>query len=200
MNHSVFDPETNRFGLLLHGVGATVIILAVLMTYMMVYAPMVERTDDTRKEIQRLQTALQDAPNIRREHQQLKTRLADISERIKQLHLNVPEDAMVSQFVSQVTEAATDEGVTISDIDTGKPVSREAYSEREIEFTGTARYASFCHLVDRIRQLPRLSKVTGLHIQTEAYGQEVHPVSLRTTIYFDIRVAPSGQDKERHDG
>ena len=107
---------------------------------------------------------------------------------------------MVSQFVSQVTEAAEREGISISDIDTGRPRKREGYSEREIEFTGTGRYTNLCQLVDRIRRLPRLSKITGLGVQTEAYGQEIFPIRLQTTVYFGLNVTESEQDKERDDG
>lgn len=200
LSFPALDPETRRFGHLLHGIGATVTTAVVIAMYFMVYTPMVEETGDSYRQINQLKSALQKGPMIQREHKQLKERLAAISHRIEQIHMHVPEDAMVPDFISQVTAAAEQEGLTISDIDTGKPFPREGYSEREIEFTGTARYANLCRFIHGIRQLPRLSKVTGLEIRTEAYGQEVHPIRLRMMIYFDIRTVWTHQDKEPQHG
>lgn len=196
MNEHVFDAKTWKYGRILHGLGVMLSITVAMITYTCIYAPMVQGTDDTRVEVKRLASVLHNAPSIHKEHKQLRDRLADVSDRIKQLRSRVPEEVMVSQFVSRVTEAAEQEGIMISNIDTGRPIQREGFSEREIEFVGSGCYESFCRFVDRVRKLPRLSKVTGLEIHSEAFEQKIHPMKLRTVIYFGLDAGLLKQEED----
>ena len=199
MSHQVIDPETRRFGQLLHGAGAAVVVLGVFLANAFLYAPMVEGLDDTRVEIDKLNADLRSAPTIRDEHAKLKERLDHVTQRMERIRTRVPEDAGVSQFVSQVTKAADQEGITITDFDAGSAAQKNGCSAREITFTGTGRFSSFAQLVDRIRKLPRLTKVTGIEIKSETPGQNIYPIKLRTTIYFGLAVEEAAPGEEPRD-
>ena len=189
MAANIHDSDTRRFGRILGYGGVLLTVLGGTLAYSLLYAPMVRATADYRADIRRVKDKLKRAPEIRAQHTQLAARLADFNEQITTLRQRIPGAADEYGFLAQVTEIAEKEGVRVWISTADQPKPKDQYSQITTSLKCTTSYASLCRFLDRVRKLPRLSKITDLNIKTEMPGQQEYPVNLTFLIYFDLNVA-----------
>ncbi len=194
----IHDAETRQFGRMLHYAGILITVVGGVLVYSLLYSPMVDATVDYRNKIELVKYELKYVPEIREQHTKLAERLSDFNQRITKLRQRVPAEAGEWEFLAQITEMAEQEGIRNPLTDMGRSdEGRDArYSHITMSLRGLGRYESLCRLLDRIRRLPRLSKVVELGLKTEFDGQEEYPIDLTLLIYFDLNVDVPDDDEE----
>ena len=186
MNTNLFDSETTRYGMVLHALGAGLLLLLFAGTYFLLYVPVHQEIAEVENDIQSLKWGLEEAPKVRGNYNTLKKRLAGVSGRMDRLRALVPKEPAISTFVANVNRMGEKVGVKISDYDSGSPIRRDGFEEIEITFTGTGSYRSICLFIQQVRDLPRLTKVTAIDLHSEVPGQKVYPFTFRTVIYYGL--------------
>jgi len=191
----VLDPETLRFGWLLHGAGFIVVLVCGAIGYTVFYERAEGSIAETRASIQELKLAVQNAPVIRRTHEELTQRLDDLKEGMVALQQRVPQEADAGKFLKEITIIAHDEALEISNFQPDKATGRQGFTEMEVTLTAQGDFASICKFFDRLNKLSRLSKVKSLNISASG-AEEKLPMSATLVIYFGIRGADKAEAEE----
>lgn len=191
----VLDPETRRFGWLLHCGGCILVLLCGAIGYTLIY----ERVEGSRVEltgdIQELRLSVQNAPAIRRTHEQLTQRLDDLKADMAALQQRVPREADAGKFLRDLTVIADDEALEISNFQPDKAASGERFTELEVTLTGQGEFDSICKFFDRLNKLSRLAKVKNLNVSANGDSAKL-PMSATLVIYFGLKGADRTESEE----
>src|SRR5689334_18631587 len=117
----VIDPETRRFGRLLHYAGALVTVVVATIGYSYLHAPAVRQIAETSAKIDDLLLSVQNAPAMREQHRIESEKLKKVSNRIANLQRRVPQDANHVEFLKEVTQIASAGQLVIKGFQPGKP-------------------------------------------------------------------------------
>jgi Tfp pilus assembly protein PilO len=182
----VIDEELRRFGRLLHYAGVLATVLCAAVGYSLVHAPSIDAVADTSARIQELTLLIENAPIMREQHQKASKALNEVTTTIAGVQRRVPRDADAGEFLKELTDVASAEGLAIKDFTPDKPVNRNGYAELQVTLKGSGSYASICRFVDRLARLKRLSKVNDLTVTAEGNADE-YPMTATLVIFFGLR-------------
>ena len=124
MASCVLDPETVRFGRLLHYAGVAIALLCAAAAYSCLFTPIEQDIFNVSVRIDELTESSRNAPAIRSEHEKLSGRLKDIQARYAALQGRVPGSAESGSFLKYVSDIARQENLAISDFQPAKSVRR----------------------------------------------------------------------------
>jgi Tfp pilus assembly protein PilO len=191
----VLDPETRRFGWLLHCAGFIFVLLCGSIGYTWIYERAEGSIVELAAAIQELKLSVENAPTIRHTHEQLTQRLETLKAGMAALQHRVPREADAGKFLREVTLIAGEEALEISNFQPEKPTNREAFTELEVTLTGQGDFKSICTFFDRLNKLSRLSKVKSLTISASGATEKL-PISATLVIYFELRGSDKAKSEE----
>jgi len=191
----VIDPETRRFGRLLHYAGLLVTVVTTAVGYSYLHAPAVREISETSARIDDLLLSVKNAPVMREQHQVESEKLNKVTDRIANLQRRVPREASHVEFLKQVTQIAAAGHLMIKGFQPGKPEIKAGYSEMQVKLSGQGSFSSVCTFLDGLTKLTRLSKVKDLTLSAADEGSD-YPMTATLVIYFGLRgkEAPSAAE------
>lgn len=183
MNLALRSPDSRATAWAVHGVGAGVLILGAAVAYFLVVAP--RHIAFTRNETQRksLSALMQRASAIRNDFENLREALEEQRSKQKEFQERLPTEPQEAEFLAQAARLARSVDLAIREYRPGKTIQRENYSELEIELSCEGSYESVCRFLAGLPQLPRLSSLTGLELESRA-EQSAYPIRLKLSAYF----------------
>jgi len=194
-NTDVLDSETRRFGWLLHCVGCILVLLCGSLGYTLIYERAEGSIAELAASIQELKLSVQNAPTIRRTHEQLTQRLDALRQGMAGLQQRVPLETDAGKFLKDITIIAEHETLEISNFQPDKPVIREGFTEMEVTLTGQGDFESICTFFDRLNKSSRLTKVKNLNISASSMAEKL-PMSATLIIYFGLRGSDQAKSEE----
>jgi Tfp pilus assembly protein PilO len=194
-NTDVLDPETRRFGWLLHCAGLVLVLICGSLGYTLVYERAEGSIAEMAASIQELRLSVQNAPTIRRTHEQLTQRLEGLKADMTALQQRVPREADAGKFLRELTAIAEDEALEINDFQPDKPINKKGFTELEVTLAGQGDFKSICMFLDRLNKLSRLSKVKNLNISASEAANKL-PMSATLVIYFGLRGSDQAESEE----
>jgi Tfp pilus assembly protein PilO len=189
------DPETRRFGRMLHCAGCVLVLLCGAIGYTLIYEGAESSIAKLATSIQELRLSVQNAPAIRKTHEELTQRLEDLKVGMASLQQHVPRAADAGKFLKDITIIADEEALQISNFQPDKPIGKEGFTEMDVTLTGQGDYKSICVFLDRLSKLSRLSKVKNLNISTSGTEAKL-PMSATLVIYFGLGEADKAKPEE----
>ncbi|HEY4232536.1 MAG TPA: type 4a pilus biogenesis protein PilO [Lacipirellulaceae bacterium] len=199
MASCVLDPETVRFGRLLHYGGVAITLLCGAAAYAYLFTPIERDIFDVSVRIDELTESSRNASAIQGEHEKLSGRLKDIAARYASLQGRVPGSAEAGSFLKYVSDIARQENLSISDFQPARSVEGDGFTAMEVMLSGRGSFASICTFFDRLSKVTRLSKVKDLTVTTAEDGNE-YPMKTTLVIYFGLTDKRAAAAKEASHG
>ena len=155
---------------------------------LLAYAPTNRNIQDTTALIDELKQSVQNAPVIRREHEQASQNLQAVTQRLQKLRSGcrrTPRRGNSSDKSRKSPRSSTSPSAIFNRRE--RP-TRDGYAEMEVALTGKGSFESIAAFFDRLSRLPRLSKVKSLTLSTGSTPNE-YPMKATLVIYFGLQDA-----------
>src|SRR5436190_1218750 len=136
MASCVLDPETVRFGRLLHYAGVAITLLFGVAAYTYLFTPIEKDIFDVSTRIDELAESSRNAPAIHAEHEKLSGRLKDIAARYAALQSRVPGSAEAGSFLKFVSDVARQENLSIIDFQPARSIEGDGFTAMEVMLNG----------------------------------------------------------------
>jgi Tfp pilus assembly protein PilO len=195
MASCVLDPETVRFGRLLHYSGVAITLLCGAGAYTCLFTPIERDIFNVSMRIDELTESSRNAAAINSEHEKLSGHLKDIQARYTALQGRVPGNAEAGSFLKFVSDIARQENLTIGDFQPSRSSEGDGYTAMEVMLNGRGSFASICRFFDRLSKVTRLSKVKDVAVTAGDDGSE-YPVKATLVIYFGLTDKRADKAKE----
>ncbi len=179
------DRKLRILGLALHGLGLAIALAVLGLGYAAALRPMGEDIADCGLRIDALESLLRVAPKVLAEHEALRRELEVLRAKTEALEKRVPREPAEAEFLSQLSGAAAEVGLTIRDYRPGVVRTREDHSCLEIQLACTGSFRSLCGFLDRMASMPRLSRVTQIEV-TSAAEPDAYPMTMSLAVFFDL--------------
>ena len=177
------DKKLATWSWMFHAVGATVTLTLVFATVILVIRPMENRVVELREKATELSAALSVEEAARTEHQLLTSRRIVADGKIEQLLNRIPNVPRESDFLGQITTLAAEVGLSIVDYRPGSAAEKKGYKQMTLTLSSDGSYESVCRFLNRIHQLPRLSRILSLDISP--LGESgTYKMMMTLTIFF----------------
>jgi Tfp pilus assembly protein PilO len=180
------DPETRRFGRLLHYAGLLITVVTTAVGYSYLHVPAVREIAETSARIDDLLLSVQNARAMREQHRIESEKLNNVTQRIANLQRRVPREANHGEFLTEVSKLASSGLLSIKDFQPGKPEAKAGYSEMQVTLRGQGTFGGICAFLDRLTKLTRLSKLKDLTVSATDDGSQ-YPMTATLVIYFGLR-------------
>jgi len=115
--------------------------------------------------------------------------LQEKQQQIAHVRRRVPVNSEENSFLAQITHAAEQVGIGITNLQSGQPQKRTGYSQLEITLSGLTTYESLCRFVDQVSQLDRMVRIVGMNLRTNTSQQQLYPVDITLAIYFGLNAS-----------
>ncbi|MEQ9406121.1 MAG: type 4a pilus biogenesis protein PilO [Fuerstiella sp.] len=180
-----------------HACGAVITVAVLCTTVLLLLRPMENRVVQLRHRATELSAALAKEDAVKAEHQQLTARRLEADDKIEKLLDRIPNVPRESDFLGQITTLAAEVGLSIIDYRPGTATEGKGYQQMTLTLSSDGSYESVCRFLNRIDQLPRLTRVLTLDI-TPLADDTGCKMLMTLTIYF----APDSKlplaDLDRH--
>ena len=185
--------------LLLHGAGCAILVVVSLVYFLLVHRPMVlSRRADGERAAQ-LTSLVRQSPQVVKENRLVNEHLVSLHETIAQVRRHVPRTASEGSFLADVTRIAEQEGLRITDYRRGRSVSEATHSRIDLGLKCLGTYEGLCRFLNQLEQLPRVSTVTQLTLQS-VDSQPPYPFEIRLVLYFDLADSTRNESAESSQG
>jgi Tfp pilus assembly protein PilO len=194
----VLDPETRRFGWMLHCAGLVAALLIGTLFFSWIYEEAEGSIVELSADIEQLRLSVQNAPVVRKTHEELLQRLDDLKSQMATLQQRVPQIADAGKFLGDVSSIAHEENLNINEIQPDKPIVKDGFTEMEVKLTAQGDYKSICSFFHRLNDLSRLSKVKNLDVSSPGTTEKL-PMTATIIIYFGLRgsAKPASEEVQR---
>ena len=120
------------------GLGACLVIS--IASYALGVAPLIQRSAEIRDSIQERQREEQTKADLARSHNQLKQRLGQVQKELAEAAIQLQPMSRLNEYLAQLTNLATQNGLSLHEIKPGQPVSLKHYRSIPIHLSGTGTY------------------------------------------------------------
>lgn len=181
------DPQAKlrSIGWALHAVGLALVLSSAWLAHAGTIGAVNARIAECRARSAELAQVSIGTKKIRAQHQRLTGTVARLQKQVAGLRERVPDERLEGEFLSQVTRAAGEADFQIRDYTPGSVRAGAGYSKMEIQLAGSGSYRSVCGFLDRLQQLPRLSRITRLELAAAPQSED-YPVKLTLLIFFGL--------------
>jgi Tfp pilus assembly protein PilO len=163
--------------------GALVAAVVLISGAWLVFGPLAYNTADASQRIETLRDLLQDEDRVRAEHGKLRQQLEAARQQDAALQKRIPDGPHEADFLGQVSHAAGEVGVQISDYRPGKMTEGKSCSAMRVELSCEGNYRNICRLLDRLQELPRHSTVARLMMDSGT-SPDKHTAKIGLELYF----------------
>ena len=180
--------ELRTFGRLLHVAGGLPVVVVVIVLATRQQESFIGAVKHREQKIAGLERALREADATRESHGEVQSALADFRRRAQELREQIPDDPNEADYLRQLTEVAARSNLSIDDYSRGLAVETESFSQLKVRLQGAGQYEEICRFLDRLEQLPRVSRIVEMKLTTEP-GSLSYPIDLTIQLYFGVKSA-----------
>ena len=184
------DKQLRRTRFALHGIAGTALGVTLFLGWYLLIRPVETQQQLASQRLEQLETTLAASESIHAEHASLRGRLAAARQQESSLQSRIPDDPSEEDFLALASALATETGLTIKDYKPGASIQTASCSAMEIKLIGEGDYPSICRFLDGISKLPRLSSITGLHIDATKPGTP-YLVEMSVLLYYGAVTKPA---------
>ena len=144
--------------------GLGVCLVISIAFYVLGVAPLIQRSADIQDSIQERQHQEQTKADLARSHNQLKQRLEQVQKELNEAGIQLQPMSRLNEYLAQLTNLATQNGLSLHEIKSGKPVTLKHYRSIPIHLSGMGTYqnsVSFLHSLNE--KFPDI-RVFGLNL------------------------------------
>lgn len=145
--------------------------------------PMQQASSKCQNEVDRLRALSRRGPAIRKQLDQARARHAELTSKQVEFRARLPQEAREEDFLAQIARLARKVDLEIRDYRPVRVEHQSDYSEVEIELRCLGSYESICQFLDQISEIPRLTSLIRLKVQT-ANEKSEYPIQLNFSAYF----------------
>ncbi len=187
------DRKLMVLGWLFH-LGGLVTLMLGACAYQFVISGLITRQrSGNAAEITRLETLLETDRNAGRELFHLQEALRGLEASAEAARQRIPETPEESEFLAQISAAATEKGLSISNFTRGSVTVLDTHSQLQIRLTGEGDYASICGFFETMATFSRVATVSQMNLSISP-NSEIYPLDMTLTLYFGAR-APQGENR-----
>jgi Tfp pilus assembly protein PilO len=148
--------------------GAVFTAAVVIVGLWSLWGPLTRPADNASQRMEALQGLLRDEGRLRTEHARLCQQLEAARQKDEALRNRIPDGPQEADFLAQVSRAAGEVGLQITDYRHSGITGGKLCSAMRVELSCEGDYQSICSLLDRLQELPRYSTVARLEINSIA--------------------------------
>ena len=192
MSANYNDRKLTVLGWLFHLGGLVAVVLGASAYQVVVSGLITRQQNENVAEIARLETLLETERDAGRELSRLQADLARLEASAEAARQRIPETPQESEFLTQISAAANETGLTIQNFTRGAVTSLGTHSQLQIRLTGEGDYASICGFFEKMAAFSRVATVSRMNLTVPA-NSEIYPLDMTLTLYFGAR-APQGDN------
>ena len=185
------DKGIRRFGLTLHAMGATALMIGVISVYYVVCKPLSAGIKTDVEKVESLRAKVRRGAGTRRQYEKLKKELAGLQRRSEAVRNRVPDSPNKAEFLAELHKISGEVGIKIDKYTEGRQITASTSSYLLVNVQFRADYVAFCGMLDRLSKLKRIAFVEKLNMKEEQKGMYSFDMSL--LLYYGLK---PGEPKE----
>jgi len=167
----------------LGGIFASLVIS--LTYYFQIHTPLEEQAEADHQRVEQVRDLLGEAVELRKQRATLLEEQQALEKLVEGVHERLPATADDGEFLAVAAQVAKEEGLQIIDYQRGQAALKEGHSQIDLGLKCIGDYAGLCRFLTRLEEMPRVSNVTQLRLQTLP-GKSVYPVEIRLVLYYGL--------------
>ena len=169
----------------LHLAGLLVVVVALALYHYLIQKELVAQRERSEQRIAQLSLLLKQAPAIQKEHRRLKEELDALAESIQVVRERLPQDLGEDSFSQELRQVAAKVGVAEIELDWSPPDITPHHAQASANLTGFGSFASICRFLDEVRQIPRITEIAQLKLDSDQNSSE-HPFQITLVLYYGL--------------
>jgi Tfp pilus assembly protein PilO len=163
--------------------GACVAGIVLLACVWLVLGPLTRASVETASRLATFTALVRDEGHLRAEHGHLRRQLEAARQQEAALKKRIPDGPQEADFLLQISHAAAEVGLQITDYRPGVMTAGKSCSAMRVELSCEGNYRSICRLLNRLRELPRHSTVARLDVNADG-SSDKYLLKLGLELYF----------------
>jgi len=151
----------------IHLAFASILLIAIAGVAFKSYLPQHKRIVAAETDAKTLTETLSTSDKVTMDLQDIESEIARIRARLKRFDAQLPSAAEIDKFLSQITDVAARNHLTLDLIKPGEIEVRPLYAEMPIIIEGKGRFSQFYQMLCDIQKMPRLTKVANLRFNAD---------------------------------
>jgi Tfp pilus assembly protein PilO len=168
---------------MIHAAGAGTLAALGLGFYAWFYAPRGREIDACLKRIEQLRALMASNEQIAEEHRRLETRVTALRSAAAGSRDRMPRRVSSQEFLDKAMRIAELMDLRVELCTAAPPQSHPGHTQIEVTCRLVGGYASICRFLAAIDQLPQISKVSRLDIDTAGNSRE-YPTNVIFQLYY----------------
>ena len=181
-------------GWALHAAGAAAAVLAIVISYTLVYCPMrAQQAADADRSTQ-LELLLASSAEVQQQQRPLREELDKLQKAAAQVRSRLPKNLDAKGFVSQIHQTAQQTGVSVLDHQLVASQTGPSFSSTEISLQLNGSFASTCQFLKEVSQFTRVTEISKLKVESPNYSDR-YPIRVTFILYYGA-VSHDREDRE----
>ena len=145
--------------------GLVACLVISITSYALGVAPLVQRSADIQDALQERQRQEQEKADLARSHNQLKQRLQDTQKELNEAAFQLQPISRLNEYLVKLTNLATQSGLSLHEIKSGKPITLKHYRSIPLRLSGTSTYQNSVSFLYRLnKEFPDI-RVSALNLR-----------------------------------
>jgi len=184
------DQKLMVLGWLFHLGGLVTLALGACAYQFVISGLITQRQGADAAEVTRLESLLETERDTGRDFLRLQGELQRLEASAEAARQRIPEMPQEAEFLAQISEAATENGLQIQNFTRGAVTVLDTHSQLQVRLTGAGDYASICGFFEKMANFSRVATVNKMNLSVPE-NTEIYPLEMTLTLYFGAR-APQG--------
>lgn len=184
MSNTTIDNQVRKFEWMLNGCCLVFALIILGLFLGILTRPLISSSIKYRSDSRELKLFLNDRFKIEKEHDELISKFMQFDQRREGIMARIPDNPQESVFLSQISQAAKNCGLSVQEFRPSTAKRNERFSEMEIELSSFGNYDSLCRFLELIDELPRYTLVSDISLDTGG-SDESFPVQMKLRIFFN---------------
>lgn len=187
------DANLSRLKLAINLGGIVACFVTSLSYYSLIHKPLQEKAEADHQRVNQVRGLLGEAMKLRKQRAALSTEQRALEKLVAGVHERLPATAEDGEFLAVAAQVAEDEGLQIIDYQRGQATTKDGHSQIDLGLKCIGDYAGLCRFLTRLEEMPRVSNVTQLRLQTLP-GKKLYPVEIRLVLYYGLETKLADTD------
>src|SRR5579862_4688088 len=164
-----------------------VLLLGMLvLSYPLLFKPLNDQRDQALQDTKNKQQKLADLAGAMAHTKDMPAEIAKLKTAIDFLTSKLPAETEMEKVLKEVWNAAKDNGLTVKSVRNGKVVEGTSYNEQPIKMVIEGPFhPGFFRFLSQVEQLPRLTKIKNMKIESDEKNTGAISADLELTIYYE---------------
>jgi Tfp pilus assembly protein PilO len=178
----------------LHAAGAALAISLGLGLYQFAYAAWGDDVVGATRRIEQLRKLRSTHEIVATEHRDLVARTETLTVAVKAARQRMPELAPAAGFIDRASELARSFNMAVVQCTAGPPQTAPTHTTVEVTCRLTGSFASMCHFLAAVDQMPQIAKVARLEIKS-ARNSAAYPIQLTFQLYYEADLHDTEEER-----